>query len=218
MDIVSRADWGAKPWVTQPYTVSLKERTEFLVHYHGGIPPVSIGPAVPKDCEAIHLANGWSGIGYNFVVDEAGTAFEGRGWDLVGAHCPGHNRIGLGVYVAIGGDQVPSDAALNTVRDIYDLACTKTGNPLRKTWHGANYPTECPGSHLITWVQAGMPKTVKEETAMALDRNDLDLMFATGKAVYEVHDVDDAGNPELIGLTEAATRILKLLRSRPENG
>lgn len=171
MDMVSRLGWGATAWVAPVYPIPMSYRTEYLVHYHGGIPHASTGVAVPREVEAIHLANGWAGIGYNWLVDQDGVAYEGRGWDLVGAHCPGHNQTGIGVYVAIGGDQTPSDAALTSVRQLYEMACALSQKTLRQTWHGANYPTDCPGAHLIDWVKAGMPYP---EDDMPLSNDDID--------------------------------------------
>lgn len=157
LPIVSRAAWGAAPWRSAVNRVSMREKTAFLVHYHGGEPRHSVGVAVPREVEEIHLANGWSGIGYNFLVDLDGTIYEGRGWDGVGAQCPGFNRNGIGVYVAIGGSQKPTDAALRSVRYLYDEACRRTGNALRKMGHKDGFATSCPGPNLYAWVKAGMP-------------------------------------------------------------
>lgn len=156
MKIISRSAWGATPWDGQPYPTPLSSRSHFLVHYHGGIPRSDRGNANAREIEGIHLANGWSGIGYNFVVGQDGAIREGRGWGLVGAHCPGHNRDGIGVYVAIGGDQEPTAAALAAVRWLYDEACRKTGRALEQGWHGRYYPTACAGHNLIQWVKDGM--------------------------------------------------------------
>lgn len=157
MKIISRAQWGARPWNGQPYSVSMSERRYFLVHYHGGEPRNDRGDANAKEIEAIHYANGWSGIGYNFIVGQDGAIREGRGWGLVGAHCPGRNRDGIGVYVAVGGNQEPTEAAKASVRWLYDEACRRAGRTLEKGWHGRYYPTACAGPKLIPWVKAGMP-------------------------------------------------------------
>lgn len=157
MRIVSRAEWGARPWSGTPGSVPLSSRTEFFVHWHGGPPPYSAGVAVPREIERIHRAQGWSGVGYNFVVDQAGTVYEGRGWTLQGAHCPGSNVSGLGVQVAIGEGQKPTPAALAAVRALYDEACRRTGRTLAKKGHKDGYATECPGPDLYKWVRAGMP-------------------------------------------------------------
>ena len=42
-------------------------------------------------------ANGWSDIGYNFVIDRWGRVWEGRGLFRVGAHTLGHNTGTVGV-------------------------------------------------------------------------------------------------------------------------
>lgn len=155
--IISRAEWGAAPWRTTVYAVPDTERTEFFVHYHGGVPRHAVGVGVPRTVEDIHLDNGWAGTGYNFMVDQAGTIYEGRGWALVGAHCPNHNRSGWGVYVAIGGDQRPTPAALSAVRGLYDEGCRRAGFALAQKGHRDGKSTACPGEHLYAWVRAGMP-------------------------------------------------------------
>lgn len=167
--VISRARWGAKPWRgPTPHRVSPKERTEFFSHYHGAPPPAQLGFAVPRNVEAIHRANGWSGTGYNFMVDVSGYAYEGRGWDLVGAHCPNHNRQGIGVYVAIGGNQKPSPAALHTVRRLYDEACERSGRALAKKGHRDGKATACPGDPLYDWVREGMPVPGLDPTPRAI--------------------------------------------------
>lgn len=190
MRIITRSQWGAKPWTSTPYTATWAERTEVLVHYHGGPPKVAIGPGVPREVEAIHLANRWSGIGYNFLVDQAGNIYEGRGWGLVGAHCPNHNRSGIGIYVAVGGDQTPSNAALNSVVDLYEYANRQAGITLRKTYHGANYATACPGPKLIQWVKAGMPRPTSEQLPeMGDDLADAATIQAIADAVMSAGNI-----------------------------
>lgn len=156
--IVSRAAWGAKPWAGQPATVPMSSKRHFLVHYHGGPVSDQYGVEVPRLVENIHLANGWSGPGYNFMVDMDGVAYEGRGWTLVGAHCPGRNVDGIGVYVAVGGTQIPTPAALNTVRDLYAEAVRRSGRFLERCYHSKHYATSCPGDFLRAWVDARMPE------------------------------------------------------------
>lgn len=167
VSIVSRATWGATPWAGTPDTVALSQRTEYFVHYDGAAHINRTGYSVMRAIEAEHLGNGWSGVGYNFVVDQAGTIFEGRGWTLQGAHCPGHNVTGIGVQIAIGGDQEPSAKALASARALYDEACRRTGRTLAKRGHRDGYATLCPGTKLYKWVQAGMPAQGYEPTKPA---------------------------------------------------
>ena len=175
MKTIPRSEWGAKPWRNSIGTRPMSAVSWFLVHYHGGPPPASVGMAVPRNIEAIHLGNGWSGVGYSWIVDQAGTIYEGRGWSLIGAHSPPHNYDGIGVYVAVGGDQEPTPAALASVRWLYDEASRRAGRSLRKSWHGYDYPTACPGPRLIAWVKDGMPAKGATPTPAAPTEPDPDL-------------------------------------------
>jgi len=160
VSIVSRKQWGAKPWRSTVHRVPMSEKRYFLVHYHGGRVRDQHGVEVPRNIEAIHLANGWAGIGYNFAVDLDGTVYEGRGWDGVGSQCPGFNRSGVGVYVAVGGDQVPTQAALRSVRALRDeLVSLRGGAGVREMGHKDGVATSCPGTFLYRWVHGGMPLT-----------------------------------------------------------
>ncbi len=49
-----------------------------------------------------HRQQGWSDIGYHYVVYLDGTIHEGRNVDISGAHCTGHNANSIGV-VYVGG-------------------------------------------------------------------------------------------------------------------
>lgn len=152
MNIVSRADWNARP--ARPsgrYTVPWSARTEFFVHHTDGPKTQTI-----RSIQDFHLdGRGWGDVGYNFLVREDGTVYEGRGWLVVGAHCPGHNRSGIGV--AFIGSNNPTDAAKQSIRRLYDEACRRAGRKLRRYGHGDKWATDCPGSRLRAWVDAGMP-------------------------------------------------------------
>lgn len=164
--VVPRGTWGALAWEKPPIAVPASRRTHFLVHYDGGTAIVRTGYAIPRAIDAEHHAKGWNGIGYNHVVSQAGEVFEGRGWGLIGAHCEGFNTASFGVQVAVGGDQVPSPAALHAVRALYDEACSRAGKQLVESWHGAHYPTECPGGRLVGWVRAGMTDPIPRPPAV----------------------------------------------------
>ncbi|WP_432006295.1 peptidoglycan-binding protein [Streptomyces parvus] len=159
ISITSRAAWGARAWNGSPARVSLSQRTEFFVHWFGGVPGNPTGAALAREVERLHMnGNGWAGVGYNWIVDQDGNIFEGRGWDLQGAHCPGHNVSGFGVLIAVGkGGAKASAKALSAARGLYDEACRKTGRTLAKRGHRDGIATECPGPDLYAWVKNGMP-------------------------------------------------------------
>lgn len=197
--IISRAEWGAKPWRSGYSTRPLSRLNRVLIHYHGGEPRNTSGVGVPREIEAIHLANGWSGVGYHFIVAQSGEIFEGRGWDKVGAHSPPHNTDGLGIYIGVGGTQEATPAAKAAARWLYDEACRRTGKNLMKSWHGYDYATACPGPKLIAWVKAGMPVSGNVTPAPAL-----------GITVAELQELVGVTADGIIGpVTEAAIRELQ---------
>jgi hypothetical protein len=201
--IISRAAWGAQPWrpKVEMYRKTLAEQSAVFVHYHGGAPKHPSGAEMAREIEAIHLANGWAGVGYSFMVGQDGQAFEGRGWDLVTAACPGWNRQAWHVYVAVGGSQVPTAAALHTVRALYDEACRRRGRQLTQTWHGAHYATACPGPVLIPWVRGGMkdPRPASSSPARPTSPPNGDDMPTAREVADTILDTPMPGNPPILG-------------------
>ena len=55
-----------------------------------------------EDIRRWHKQQGWSDIGYHYVVLRNGHVQVGRDVDLIGAHCQGHNAHSIGV-VYVGG-------------------------------------------------------------------------------------------------------------------
>lgn len=95
----------------------------------------------------------------SFVVGSDGYVYEGRGWHWVGAHTRGHNSRGFGVaFVGNYTESLPSEAALNTVREALPRCATRAGL-LRPDYqllgHRQLVSTDCPGNALFdllrTW-------------------------------------------------------------------
>lgn len=55
-----------------------------------------------EDIRRWHKQQGWSDIGYHYVIGRLGEKWTGRDVDVSGAHCEGHNRNSIGVCY-IGG-------------------------------------------------------------------------------------------------------------------
>ena len=53
----------------------------------------------------MHKANGWSDIGYHYLIGLDGERWTGRSVDLIGAHCEGHNSYSIGVCYVGGVDK-----------------------------------------------------------------------------------------------------------------
>ncbi|MBD0690792.1 peptidoglycan-binding protein [Streptomyces sp. CBMA123] len=157
LHIYGRAQWGARP-AKDITPVDISARTGFTVHYSDGPTTQTL-----RSIQNYHMdSNGWSDIGYNFLVDTSGRIFEGRGWYLQGAHAYGANTSHIGVcFIGESGDA--TDIALSAIRSMYEKACDVAGHVLDKTYHGMlpGNSTDCPGAQLRAWVQNGMQAQVR---------------------------------------------------------
>lgn len=158
MRIVSRSEWGARS-PTSRRLVDRSRRRSLTVHYDGTAVITRTGPSVPQAIQRYHMdSNGWSDIGYNFVIDQAGMIFEGRGWDTLGAHAGSAGNVeGIGVQVAIGGSQQPSDAALRALLWLKGEADRLMSRTLVWRKHLNYVSTSCPGKPLSDWIDRGCP-------------------------------------------------------------
>lgn len=152
MHIVSRSEWGARPPRSAPATVRPDLRAAVMVHYSTG---EELGRADTaewvRQIQAHHVgANGWSDIGYNFLVDRLGVIYEGRGWDTIGAHCAGYNAPAVGICF-LGDDDPGTDvppAAWLAINALHRFAEGRSGHSLARLGHRDKYATACPGDEL----------------------------------------------------------------------
>jgi len=136
---------------------------------------------------------GFSDIDYNHLVrGSTGEIYEGRGWDVIGAHTRGHNSEGVGVCI-IGNDEC-SDAAKLAVRWLYSQYNIRCDRTLGIKGHRdlETNGTACPGTKNYTWVSAGLPApaTQAEENTMewidTFPANDSwKSRFGTAPATYD---------------------------------
>lgn len=165
MNIISRSAWGARSPKITPTRVAPSQRFEFVVHYSGA-PVTQTVRAIQDWCMD---GRSFNDIDYNFLVrGTTGELYEGRGWDVVGAHATDHNTVGYGVCV-IGQGEL-SDAAKTAVRWLYDQACSRSARTLRIYGHRdvATTGTDCPGTTIEAWVKTGL--TVKEAPVAEINK------------------------------------------------
>ncbi len=147
--MISRAGWGAKAPKSGVQTVAAKSRTEFVVHHSGG----PAGQSVREIQNHCMDSRGFLDIDYNFLVDQAGKVYVGRGWNAVGSHTSGHNSSGWGVCV-IGNNDL-STAAAESLQALYAEACKRAGKTLAMRVHSDLDSTACPGAKIREFVKAG---------------------------------------------------------------
>ncbi|MBD5226855.1 MAG: lysozyme [Bacteroidales bacterium] len=89
---INSASSSAFPLTGKP--TSKRRVDEIIVHYTAT--PQGENFTV-EQIRQMHLANGWSDIGYHWYIDANGKVFKGRPEDYAGAHTVGHNTRSIGV-------------------------------------------------------------------------------------------------------------------------
>lgn len=81
-----------------------KSPAPYVIIHHGGLEQHCHDQAscseIVRFYQKLHMdERGWSDIGYNFVIGQDGSVYEGRGWDNTGAHAPGYNNRSIGICI-----------------------------------------------------------------------------------------------------------------------
>lgn len=90
MNIVSRAEWGARqPKAQKFFTPSELPCSELWLHHTAGSESGADGM---RRIQRFHMdTRGWHDIAYSFVVDRDGTVYEGRGFGVKPGATKNHN-------------------------------------------------------------------------------------------------------------------------------
>jgi hypothetical protein len=176
--VTPRSGWGADEALRTASPLFAPVRQIFVHHTvtTNGAPPIT----TIQDIYALHLSEGFDDIGYNFLIDAGGNAYEGRysrpypagvtpdgqnlpGMGVVGAHVLGHDVGSVGIaMLGTFTDVLPTGAAMATLVELIawlvdqyglDPLGTVGGEPVVAGHRDANN-TACPGNDLYTQMDA----------------------------------------------------------------
>lgn len=71
-----------------------KNTTQIIIHCTGGY---ASEKTTVETIHNMHLKNGWSGIGYHFLITVDGKVWQGRPDDTIGAHAAPLNNNSIGI-------------------------------------------------------------------------------------------------------------------------
>ena len=157
----NRDDWCPLGCPPNPNPTST-DVTHLIVHHSATSNGPADWPAVVRSIWNQHVnVNGWSDIGYNWLIDPEGNLYEGRGKDVQGAHFCGTNARTAGVCV-LGNFSVslPSAPAISQLEKFLAWnSCVDDLDPLTTSIHASSgldlhhisghrdgCATECPGA------------------------------------------------------------------------
>jgi hypothetical protein len=167
LKLVTRSQWGARAYRTPngatPYS---RPRRGVKLHYLGTAYTDRTHDRCDdyvRQLQAQHMdGNGWSDIGYSFVVCTHGYVYEGRGLkrrnSANGSTALNDQDYAVCLLVGSSGLTKPTDAQLGGARDAIEHC--RTSGPAG-TWLGGHrdgYATACPGDAVYAWVKAGAPR------------------------------------------------------------
>nr|CAD7441871.1 unnamed protein product [Timema bartmani] len=158
--ILTRREWLAQPPL-HPMD-SLYHPVPYVIISHTATEPC----VKQADCtffvrtvQTFHIESfGWWDIGYNFLVGGDGYAYEGRGWNHVGAHAHGYNNVSIGISI-IGTfiSVLPPDSQLMAAKQLIQrgVELGKVSPNYKLLGHRQVSATESPGTALYdeikTW-------------------------------------------------------------------
>ena len=126
-----------------------RSTTDAIIIHHVGNTNRDVSAA---EIHRWHRNNGWSGIGYHFVIRKDGTIERGRPMDMLGAHCYEHNWHTVGVnLVGAFDDNEPEPEQLAAAAKLLAALCRYYGlKPDEDTIKGHRdfNNTACPGQLL----------------------------------------------------------------------
>jgi uncharacterized protein (TIGR03437 family) len=139
--VITRTEWGcpdgqSNPRATPQYTTV----THLIVHHTAGSNTASDWAAVVRSIWSLHVfTNGWSDIGYNYLIDPNGMIYEGRagGDNVIGAHfsCANSGTLGvalLGTFTSVS----PTSRAITSLQHLLAWKSDQRGlDPAGITFH-----------------------------------------------------------------------------------
>ena len=160
--IILRTDWCPDGSCFPHPNPSNTNVTHLIVHHTAGSNTSSDWTAVVRSIWDFHVnINGWSDIGYNFLIDPEGNIYDGRGNDVRGAHFCGTNSGTMGTAM-MGNftDISPTSEALNALTKLLAWKnCDRDLDALGAAFHASSgktldhisghrdgCATECPGN------------------------------------------------------------------------
>lgn len=153
--IVTREQWGARA-PRRPFTRRWRKLQGIVIH-HSGVRNGPTGSKALKAFEKHHMdGRGWNGIAYNWLVDEDGIVYHGRGPGIVGGATRGYNSTTESIcFTGWGGNEIPQ-AAQESLKWLVDHLQRAALSSLWVKRHRDFASTSCPGDWLANWVATGM--------------------------------------------------------------
>lgn len=155
--VISRDGWDARP-PKKPFSKLKPARVQGIVLHHSGVKDGPKGMSALKAYERFHMdSRGWNAIAYNWLVDEAGVIYAGRGPGVVSGATKGWNSRTESICFTGWGEIEAPQAALDSIKWLINDINSRYGGKLWVKGHRDLGNSTCPGNWLYNWLKSGMP-------------------------------------------------------------
>jgi hypothetical protein len=151
--ILTRKQWGSRGPKSRLTPLNKKRVTGIAVH-HSGVKNGPKGVTAVKAFERHHMdANGWNAIAYNWLIDEEGVIYEGRGAGVISAATrPYNSRTESICYTGDGTKPIP-EATIESFEWLVTDIQKRYSNKLWLKGHQELASTSCPEKYMMEWVR-----------------------------------------------------------------
>ncbi|XP_036340903.1 peptidoglycan-recognition protein LB-like [Rhagoletis pomonella] len=156
--LITRAEWAAR---APNKVVHFSGPAPYVILHHSYQPGVcrteDACKAAMRSMQNFHMdKQGWADIGYSFAVGGDGNVYEGRGYEVVGAHAPNYNSRSIGLLLIGNFMEEQPPAPMQQVAQDFIKYSVEAGH-LREDYilHGHRQVrnTLCPGDALYAAVK-----------------------------------------------------------------
>lgn len=154
LQIVNRTEWGANP---AKQVERFEGPSPYVIIHHSYIPEACFDSEscqkAMRSMQSFHQDDrGWNDIGYTFAIGGDGQIYEGRGFNVIGAHAPRYNNRSVGICLI--GDwrkELPPQKMMDSVKRLIEHGLTEgeISSNYILLGHRQVRDTECPGEALF---------------------------------------------------------------------
>lgn len=158
------SDFPRTAWEQPNYTVAehttsgpvdRNALTNVVIHYPGSDNINSNTAAELQSTQKYYATVRGYSIGYNYIVDEEGVAWEARGLDFKSAATKGFNNQSVAIQLKVAGQSPANPAQIERTQRLIDDLQSWAGKTLAITGHRDHRPTQCPGTGIYPQVLSG---------------------------------------------------------------
>ena len=154
-----RLEWGAMPPVRPPHLLEVLPPSRVIISHTATPFCYTQTHCILKVrvAQTFHIeSKGWDDIAYNFLVGGDGNVYEGRGWDVEGAHTFKFNHRSIGIsFIGTFTNDKPTPEQLAAAQSLIQFGVKngKISKDYKLFGHRQCIKTESPGQTLYQIIE-----------------------------------------------------------------